>query len=130
MSLGSSRGEFLVTVRTLYPLVLFRALTCVRASFAMSCSLNGSLELCTPDLPFGVQFLILIVVGELRLGDLQDLQMLLFEDSLLEGVEGLPTLEKDSLADAFMLLVNVCIESTTTVLTFLSWVLLVGCKIL
>ena len=92
----------------------------MRASFAMSCSLNGSLELCTPDLPFGVQFLILIVVGELRLGDLQDLQMLLFEDSLLEGVEGLPTLEKDSLADVFMPLVNICIKSTTTVLTFLS----------
>jgi hypothetical protein len=56
--------------------------------------------------------------------------MLLFEDSLLEGVEGLPTLEKDFLADAFVLLVNVCIESTTTVLTFFSWVVLVGCKIL
>ena len=78
VSLGSSRGELLVTVRTLYPLVLFRALTCVRTSFTMSCSLNGSLELCTPDLPFGVQFLILIIVGKLRLSDLQDLKMLLF----------------------------------------------------
>jgi hypothetical protein len=29
-----------------------------------------------------------------------------------------------------MLLENVCIESTTTVLTFLSWVILAGCLIL
>ena len=129
VSLGSSRRELLVAVRTLYPLVLFRALTCVRPSFTMSCSLNGCLELCSPDFPFNVKFPILIIVGELRLCDLQDLQMLLFEDSLLEGVEGLPTLEEDSLAEAFMLLENICIETTTTMLTFLSWVVLAGCKI-
>ena len=56
--------------------------------------------------------------------------MLLFEDSLLEGVEGLPTLQEDSLTDSLMLLETVCIKSTTTVLTFLSWVVLVGCLML
>ncbi len=56
--------------------------------------------------------------------------MLLFEDSLLEGVEGLPTLEEDSLTDTLMLLETVYIETTTTVLTFLSWVVWVGWLIL
>jgi hypothetical protein len=122
VSLGSGRGELLVTVRTLYPIVLFRTLTRVRISFPISCSLHGSLEVCTLNLPFGVQFLILIIVGKLCLRDLQDFQVLLFEDSLPEGVEGLPALEEDFLADILVPLENLWIESATTVLTFLSWV--------
>ena len=96
----------------------------------MSCSLHGSLELCTPNLPLGVQFLILIIVGKLCLCDLQNFQVLLFEDSLLERVERLPTLEEDFLADILVPLKNLWIESATTVLTFLSWIVLVGSFIL
>jgi hypothetical protein len=88
----------------------------------MTCSLHGSLEVCTPNLPFGIQFLILIIVRKLYLRDLQDFQVILFEDSLPEGVEGLPALEEDFLADILVPLENLWIESATTVLTFLSWV--------
>jgi len=56
--------------------------------------------------------------------------VLLFEDSLPKGVEGLPTLEEDFLADILVPLENLWIESATTVLTFLSWVILVGSLIL
>ena len=130
MSLSSCWGEFLDTERTLYPVVLIRAITSVRVRFSISCSFYGSLKLCASDLPFRIQFLIFIIVGELRLCDLQDFQILLLEDSLLERVKGLPTLKKDSLADSFMLLEYICIETTTTVFTFLSWVILAGCRIL